>query len=272
MAVKKSSTSGENTARKNSKRSTAGPVERGSPTSSGETPPQIQTPLERDILEHLGRYRVSVREVIARYFFAGEKGKASGALGKLQRQGVIQIRARDLDGGHSYYQLTQKGCAAAGVAKDRAAPLSGLSLARSLGVLWFATMNGKKRALLPNAKLPPSCPKLPGAALHVVEILAKNDGRIYRVQVVAEDKDYHYPLAEIRKTLAALGATPEGAAFIESGAYAFAVLVHEEAKAIRFREAFSSLSEPLPHKARVLVERVPSPSNFSLFVKPDASL
>lgn len=268
MAVrKKLSTSAENTAPKSSKGSTAGPKPKRAPTSSGEasSPPLSET--ERHILEHIGRYRISVRHVIAKLFFEGYKTRATEALAKLEEQGRIAIVKRALPQGYSYYQLTQKGCAGIGVTEERARALSGLGLARSLAVLWFATMNGARRARFRDDQLPPGIPPVPGRPAHVGEFISENSARIYRVHVVAEDRDHSYPLKEIRQAIDEISSTREGEALIASGAYGFAILVHEDEKKARFMEALALQREKLPEGALVIVETVPSPGNFPLFVK-----
>lgn len=205
--------------------------------------------------------------VIARLFFNDEKSRTTEALAKLEAQGRLAIIKRGLPNGYSYYQLTKKACVEIGVTEERSRPLSGLGLARSLAVLWFATMNGERRARLKDDQLPAGLPPVPGRPAHVAEMLAENSARIYRVHVVAEDKDHSYPLKEIRQAIEAISSTTEGRSLIASGAYGFAILVHEEEKQARFQEALANHRETLPTGAVVVVETIPSTGNFNRFAK-----
>lgn len=257
MAQKKSSTSEAHTAPKSSKGSTAGPRSEEKPTSSGSSSADVE------ILEHIGRYGLTIREIVARLFFAGDVDKAGRALGRLQEQGRIHVRGRLLKNRYSYYQLTAKGCAEAGVTEERAKPIKGTALTRSLAVLWFATMSGIPRARLREDRLPAGCPPVPGKPPHVAE---KTTRRVYRVHAVAEQTSHSYAFNQITEVVEELTSTKDGRDFLASGAYGFAVLVHEEAKKARCEEAMSALKKRLPTGTTVIVELAPSPNNLRQFL------
>lgn len=210
---------------------------------------------------------MSVREVIAQLFFDGKKDRATDTIKKLNEQGRLQIIKRGLPRGYSYYQLTAKACAEVGVSEERAEPLKAQGLARSLGVLWFATMSSTRRTRLRNDKLPDGLPPVPGRPPHVAEVSSKDSGRIYRVHVPGEKKDHLYPLAQIREVIDEIATTGRGEEFIRSGAYAFAILVHDEEKKLRFEEAIEAQRATLKHDALVIVETAPSPGSFPLYIK-----
>lgn len=200
-------------------------------------------------------------------FFEGNKTQARDALEKLERRGSLQIVKRALQGGFSYYQLTAQGCGEVGVSLGASKAVRSMGLARALGILWFATQNSAHRARLPADTLPEGFPLISGRQAHVGELFAKDQGRIYRVYVVGEDKDHATALREIRGTIDELTATPEGRSLLQDGVYRFAILVHEKEKKTRFEEALSAVSGSVPAGTVITVETVPSPGNFSLFVK-----
>lgn len=187
-------------------------------------------------------------------------------LTRLQEEGKTQTHTRTIAKRYSYYQLTAKGCAEVGVSKDRARPLTSETLSKNLGVLWFATMKGARRARLADDRLPSGCPPPPGKAPHVFEEIAVRQGCIYRIQIAAEGSSHEYPFGQIEQAARLFAATPGGSDFLRTGAYAFAVLVNEEEKKARFEEELPRLLPKLPDGVRVIVETVPSTTNLQFFL------
>lgn len=266
MVRKKSSTSADPTAPKSSKGSTNGRKKKGSPTSSGEPPAPLLTDPEREILEHIGRYRISVRPVLTSLFFGGDKIRTQDAIARLRDRGWIANVKGGLPGGYSYYQLTAKGCTEAAFPLDRSRPLAATGLSKALAVLWFATMNGKRRARLKEDAPPAGFPPTSGRAPHVGEAIGEGRARIVRIHIASETSDHASPLKEIREAVEAMRATPEGREVIESGAYCFAILVHNEEKKERFTEAIKAYQQRHPLGAVIDVETAPTPGTFPLFV------
>ena len=191
------------------------------------------------------RDSLSILPILGRLFFDGNEVRAADRLRDLTEAGKVQTHQRML-GRYSYFQLTPRGCVPAGVTEDRARPLTAQTLPKNLAVLWFATMKGVPRVRLRDDLLPPGCPTPPGKAPHVAEITGPGQGRIYRVQIVAELKSYKYPFEQIEETAQRLKVISNGSDFLRSGAYAFAVLVNEETNKARFEEALPALMNKLP--------------------------
>jgi hypothetical protein len=257
MASKQSSTSGARTAPKSSKASTNGPNREESHTSSGE--------VEELIVEHIGRYRLSIVPVIAKLFFNNDAKQAQEVLRDLKRRGLVQAHGRLFNGGYSSFQLTVESCEKLRLSKHRAAEIKGQALVRNLAVLWFATMKGAKRARLPDDVLPPGCPIPPGEAPHVIEVIAPERARIYRLQV-AEKGGHKYPFDQIARAADQFQAIPNGLEFMTTGAYAFAVLVNTEDRKALFESALPEILTRIPQGAKVVVETVPSPDNIPAFL------
>ena len=99
---------------------------------------------DEEILRHLGLYRISIRPVLSRLFFAGRD--PGNVLQRLRAAGLVQEwpkrRASDAGAragfltGLSYYQLTVAG-ALGRVPLTRAAPLNTRALHKHFAVLWW---------------------------------------------------------------------------------------------------------------------------------------
>src|SRR5437763_15525135 len=103
---------------------------------------------ERDevILNHVGRYTISLRKVIGALYFDG--GSANNAVNRLVRESVLQRNSQAFEGNYTYYQLTKKGCGLLGIAPNKARPKDERGLAQDLGALWFSCMGEVSRKRL----------------------------------------------------------------------------------------------------------------------------
>ena len=103
---------------------------------------------ERDekILDHIGRYRLTLRPVLDCLFFADDSSGCGNVLTRLIQQGYVQAR-QVLPRRRCYYQLTRMG-AAGRVPESRTRPLHGQALRTWLGILWFCFMEERRRRLL----------------------------------------------------------------------------------------------------------------------------
>ena len=103
----------------------------------------------RKLLEHIGRYRFTLREVVSKLFL--EDKDPSNLLRKLYEEGVIVFHNRlagtSLPGGFSYYQLSPEGVRQAGFPKSRANALDN-RVPQYLAFLTFCCLGEKRRELL----------------------------------------------------------------------------------------------------------------------------
>lgn len=99
------------------------------------------------ILNHIGRYQISIRPVLEKLFFK-DGGTVNNDLQALAKKGAIQIHKST--GKFSYYQLTvnQTRSAETSFPENRGKPLGERSLHESLAVLWFAAMTDTPRVRL----------------------------------------------------------------------------------------------------------------------------
>src|SRR5262249_47592730 len=89
------------------------------------------------ILDHIGRYTISIRRIIEDLFFGG--ASCANALNRLsdKQNGLIQRVPKAFPGNYSYYQLTPKGAKSRGLPPNRATPKGEIAVAQSLAALWF---------------------------------------------------------------------------------------------------------------------------------------
>src|SRR3972149_107866 len=88
------------------------------------------------ILRHVGLYRITLRPVLERLFFAG--GSWGAVLQRLRSDGWLQ--AGKFPRNVSYYQLTPKAAAYLALPLSRATPFGAQALHKHLAILWFCWM------------------------------------------------------------------------------------------------------------------------------------
>jgi DNA-binding MarR family transcriptional regulator len=217
------------------------------------------------ILDHIGRYTISIRRIIEQLFFAG--GSCGTTLNRLVEKQLVQRVAKTLNGNYSYYQLTPKGAKARGVPVNKAAPKSATALAQNLATLWFSTMGPQWRKRLTDEELN----KLFGApeggnTAYVAQNGDQEDTTVFRLFVPGEETAVRRTYVRTLKKIASEALeNKQLVRWIERGSYRFAVLVHSEVR----REELERLlkAENFPN-LRVEIEIAPTPSTLPAFL-PD---
>lgn len=110
----------------------------------------IMEEIDRTILEHLARYRVSVRAVLSRLNDANKVLKP--ALERLLGSELV-VADRSLPGNRALYCLSKKGAAVLDVSESRARHFRGQAMHKHLGVLLFCHVAGCKRYRLEDQEL-----------------------------------------------------------------------------------------------------------------------
>lgn len=105
---------------------------------------------ERNILEHIGRYRLTTRRVLQQ--LCGDGPHSDSAIARLQQSGMLWS-GRSLPRGRAVYQLTAKGTALIDVSEARARPLRSQSLHKHLGILLYCHVEGSRRYRLEDTEL-----------------------------------------------------------------------------------------------------------------------
>ncbi len=206
------------------------------------------------ILDHIGRYRLTLRPVLDRLFFAQDSSGCGNVLARLIAQGYVQAR-QVLPRRRCYYQLTKLG-AAGRVPESRARPLRGQALRTWLGVLWFCCMQGGKRRLLELAELSQALPG-PPPGIHVVE--AGEGYRVFHVRVVGLRAKTGYVVRQVLQDMKVAMQQPKLAAWVRNRDYGFAVLA-ERPRVTPILDLVRR--NRLDEHARVTVVPVPGPHSL----------
>jgi hypothetical protein len=179
---------------------------------------------DQNILEHIGLYYLSLRVALERLFFDGKEAACGNVIKRLAQKKLIATVNRGFPGNLSYYQLTPQSAELVGVPLYRTETPSGQALPDHLAVLWFCTMNGKKRKRLERIKLEQFFGKpLPGP--HCIEFDEDGTHRIIRIFPPAANDVYQ--LQQVRKHLQLLSAEGLGD-WLKSGSYGVAALIATE--------------------------------------------
>lgn len=213
------------------------------------------------ILEHIGRYRLSMRPVLSKLFFEGKS--CDNVLRALVEGGFVQVRSRAsrLPGGWSYYQLTPAAAAELGVPANRALPLSPASLEKNLAILWFCCMTEPRRSRLDRRHLE-ALIGADRAGDYCVEPAATQ--RIYRLFPVSPKARSDYFLKAIRTDLEAALGEKALADYLAVRLYGYAVLVSSQTWKLRAEAALRKAS--LAKTAPWIVEVVPGAATLPTFL------
>lgn len=136
-------------------------------------------PRDQKILDHIGRYRMTLRPVLDRLFFADESSGCGNVLKRLIDAGLVT--ARDgLPSKRRYYQLTAKG-AEGRVPLGRTKPMRAQSLRSAIAILWFCTMGDSPRTRIESWELRDILADEMPAGKHCMQ--PGNPLQLFRVQV-----------------------------------------------------------------------------------------
>lgn len=177
-------------------------------------------PDDRHIMEHLGRYRVSIRQILAMLKAVAHLSDAS--VSRLHRTGLIAIN-RGLPGNRSIYQLTKRGAALIGVSEARARPFRSQALLKHLGILLFCHVDGAHRYRLEDDELRMIVGEpLPEGA----HCMAMFDGRVQvlNVYVPGQRTSIRSVTRRIREHLDEVRRLPKVRELLEAGNYGFAIV------------------------------------------------
>lgn len=120
--------------------------------------PDLRGDRDRDILEHIARYRLSTPEILFNLFFEDDV-VAPNAVTKVTSRLVERdfLRRFDLYNSHHYFTLGKRGAKAIGVKPKRVgAGLGKQALYKELGVLYFCACPQRRRKEREKQKLDPA--------------------------------------------------------------------------------------------------------------------
>jgi len=211
-------------------------------------------PRDNKILRHIGLYRITLRPVLERLYFAGRS--SGNVLQRLRDDGYIA--GAKLPGRVSYYRLSCKGVQHLQLPLSRATAFGAQALQTHLGILWFCCMGETRRFRTEGESLSKLFPGNAPKGEHCVE--QGDRQRLYQVYVPGPDTPVRRIVRELRKRFheARLDASVER--WMDGRLYAFATLVDTDKRRKALRAALKSAPEgdqPLISHAYFRVEVVP---------------
>jgi hypothetical protein len=208
------------------------------------------------ILRHIGKYGLSVRPVIEKLFFAG--GTSDHVISRLIQEKRI-VSYNGILGGLGYYQLSLSEARARSVPEHRSRPKKGAALRQGLQVLWFCCMSEKNRNRLERKKIRELFGNGNGSGKpHCAEVQGERSV-VYRIYAPGPNSRDDYLLKCLKSDCEKSAERDALKGWIESKAFAFAVLVETPERKERLRRM---LSKHGPHEIRTLVEVTPGLSNI----------
>lgn len=214
---------------------------------------------ERDVLEHIGRYRLAFKEVIETVYFGGRDSQSS--LSALVKKGFARA-VSGFGGNRKVYVPTSKAVARLNLPRRSAGELGSQALQRYFSIYGFCFLKQKQRHLLGRNELRElfRVNRMPGdkycldasGAIPFVHHLyvpgtTRRAGEIAQVLSIEMEKVLSEPSLEKHVAL---------------GLYGFAVLVNEadRKRAVEgaLDETIDRLGRPIKKVARVMVEDVPN--------------
>lgn len=214
------------------------------------------------ILDHLGRYIISIRPIIDELFFGGSS--CAGTIKRLCDRQLVQPIKNTLQGNYSYYQLTPKGAKTLGLPLNRATSKRESALAQNLAALWFCCKAGRPNRLRLSDEELNTLFGAPegGNVIHVAQKSFDEQTTVFRLFIPAEGTSVRTEyVRSLQKSAADAFGNPQLKPWIERGTYRFAVLVHSEVRKEELERFIRRREFP---KLRIQIETTPTPTTLPL--------
>jgi len=211
---------------------------------------------DRAILEHAGRYRITLRSVLERGFL---NGRAPSNVVQRLRDGGFLERV-PLKGSVSCYQPTRKALSHLSLSPKRADALTPVSLQNSLAALWFSFHGPKRRHRLEIGELEELLETRPPTGVYCLERDPKP--RIYRLYAPGLDTPDESIRRQVEQRAEQLLSGPKLSSWVKTRQLALAVLVSEERRA-----SVNRLLKDLTERMHIIVESAPHPTTLHEFLR-----
>lgn len=221
--------------------------------NSGDIQLQLR---DEKVLDHIGRYRITLRPVLDHVFFDSESSGAGNVLQRLL--GARYVAARDgLPGRRRYYQLAAKG-AAGRVSLERTKPIRAQTLRSLLAVLWFCNMQETRSHRLEKWELREILQEEPPPGTHCA--VPGKELRLHRVMVPGGRTQPAAVLGALKQRFIESRRYPLIRQWMEDKRYGFLILAEAE-RAAELRSAVTK--HKINRHVPVLVASVPSPQTLA---------
>jgi hypothetical protein len=221
------------------------------------------------ILDHLGRYTLSIRRIIDDLCF---EGRSSGnALQRLMEKQLVQRVSKALEGNYSYYQLSAKGAKERGLPPNRSAAKGEAAVAQNLAALWFSCKSPIPRKRLTDDELKTlfGVPE-GGNVIHVAQLGDQNHTTVFRLFIPGESSSVKKAyVRSLRKSAIETLTDERLLPWIERGTYRFAILVHSDVRKDELERLIRLENFP---RLRIHIEVAPTPSTLPSFLSNQEDL
>ena len=182
---------------------------------------------DRQILEHVGRYRLTTRPALDKLFFPSSSG-CGNVLARLLSNRMLRRRP-GLPGRRSHYQLTEKSAAEVGVPVSRTVQSGPQALREALSILAYCVLEVRPASTTSRMRLEVAeLAELtgarfgPGPSPHVLEV--SEEHRIYRVSTPSPTTRSGSIVRGAATWLEKATATEALKSWVQAGKYAYLVL------------------------------------------------
>ena len=212
---------------------------------------------DEQILKLMGLYGVVIRAVLEALFFMGRT--CDHVINRLIHEKRIW-KTCDLPGRIACYQPTLSEARTRGIPDHRARPRRGGALRKTLQVLWFCSMMGKKRRRIERNHLGHEFGKGKGMGKpHCAEVEGER-AIIYRIYTPGPNSRDDYLLKVLQEDYKVALESERLRDWIQNGAFGFAVLVEREK---RKEKLLRMIAKDGPSGISILVEVVPGLGNMA---------
>lgn len=221
------------------------------------------TERERNVLLHLGRYRLSFKEVVSHLYFDGADPQKT--LDKLRGEGYIETY-KGFQGNRSSYRLARAGADALQISPRRADALGSEALPTFLAIFSFCLLKGRPRILLDKAEtdeLFEGSP--PGGRYHCLEH-SKKRTCLYHVYVPGATTKPDGVVGSTRSHVSDVLSKPHLRRWVRHDLYIHVILVETEQRKTEIlrtlKKTVDDHDRPLRESAAMQVETVPMFANL----------
>lgn len=217
------------------------------------------TPRDEQILRHVARHRLTIRPVLQRLFFKSPDA-AGNVVARLLKAGLLE--SSKFPDGFSYYQLTEEGAKAIGLAEPpRIRDEHGLHAA--LASLWFCAMDEGPRLLLTAAEEQKLLGVNAPGSVHCIEP-AGEWSVLHELYIPGPGTSEENVLDRLKKRIEERRKDPLLRDWIASRNLGFAVLVEKDDRQATLKNRIGKAD--LRRFTSIIVELAPGPATLRAFL------